>query len=126
MATKKKASGKESRYGDFKGFVNFTLSKTDKENIRSSIADGINPMPLLHDLLESGYSVKFQWDSYADCPTVMLFASESKDDNKGWATSCRHSDLEVALHGLLYQHYQLSGPDCQWPIPTGINSEYDW
>lgn len=126
MAKKDPKRGGSGGNGGFHGFVNFSLGRTDKENIRNMVDDGIDPLPALQEVVEAGYSIKVGWDDYSSCLSAMLFGTTCKNGNAGWGMSCRHTDLAVALLGLLYQHRELSGEDNEWPKPSDIASEHDW
>lgn len=126
MAKKKAASRSSGQNGTWHGFVRIYLGEVDKKHIVDSHESGGNVLLDMSELLEMGYSFKIAWDSYSNCPTVMMFGGEDSGENAGWGMSARHSDLGRAVHALLYQHRTFSDENGVWLKPTDINSENDW
>ena len=126
MATKRKRRSGDNGKPEWQGFINHSLGTTDKENIKGMVASGQADLLVVQELTEAGYSFKIQHDAYSGCVSVIMFGGADSGENAGWAMSCRHTDLNVAMAGILYQHFDLSGDNDVWPKPTDITSEHDW
>jgi hypothetical protein len=108
------------------GFINYSLGKTDKEKIKMSMDTPDELLAELQKHVEGGLNLKVSWDDYSDCVSAMFIGSEKAGGDAGWGVSCRHTDVYVALAGLLYMRRTFTGEDGAWLKPSEIGSEYDW
>lgn len=126
MPSKSGQSRRKNAEWEWKGFVNFSLGNTDKKNVKKR-ADSLSALLYeLYDVLEEGYEVKLSYDDKSSCASVMVIGKQCPEFNRGWAMSCRHSDLGIAIAGVLYQHSDLSGDSHEWPKPTDEGGEFNW
>lgn len=111
---------------EWKGFLNYSLDKTDRAQIRDLIKDGINVWLWLQELIEEGFEVKLAYDFYSECFSVMVNCIDPAHPDAGYAVSARHNDLQVAAHTMMYFRTTFVSEDGAWLRPNEMTSEFDW
>ncbi len=109
----------------FDGFVNFYLTKTDKDAIGEHVFTAQGCLDFVNEMLEAGYAFKVAYDDYSDCPAVMMIGERTKVFNKGKIMSARHADLLKAFTILYYQHVHLSQSE-DWDKEEAKPFDFDW
>lgn len=89
---------------DWKGYVNWSPSTSDKESVVRLFESGKWRMDdALAQFVESGYSVAFGWDKVGKCIRLSITGKDRPCPNIGYTLSIRGSTPERCL-GLAY-HY---------------------
>ena len=106
---KQQSTSKEAGKHPFVKFVNFYLTKADKEKIAKAAADAEDVLSQMSALIEEGYAFKVSWDGYSDCFQALMIGETTVGYNQGYIQTGRHTDLTRCLAIVLYQHYEFSG-----------------
>jgi len=97
--------------GEWKGFVDASLSDADREEIREKETDLDALFMDLVEVLQTGHKVSFT--KKADKPSFVCTFTGYGDDckNAGWALSSYAPNLLAAMKVNLYKHFSLASGD---------------
>lgn len=127
MARQKKtvSSKKENGKPPWEGFVNWEPNSADKKAIKEMPAEFSVLPTLIHELVDKGYRVSFDWDYRSDCWMVMVQGTTYTCANPGRALSQRHSDMMIAVNSL--HHFCAVVTDWQsWLTEDWEEMRFDW
>ncbi|AXH78686.1 MAG: hypothetical protein [Circular genetic element sp.] len=120
---KKGSSGNDNGW---KGFLNYSLGKTDKKKIREMCNDSMDYIGHMSEWLENGYSIKIVWDKVSDCPCVILIGLPESKGDAGYAVSMRHSDIPMAIAGMVYMRMTFVDESNQWIVEDADGKDNNW
>ena len=122
----KKKSSKSSKKHPFNRFVNFYLTRFDKEEVNKVFSNkDLSLLDWLEEMTEDGYAFKFTYDDYNDCRAVMMIGETTKEFNQGCIMSGRHNNFYKALAIVYYQHTVMSNGE-HWDTVDEELPEHDW
>ena len=109
MTTKKQTPSKTpTKKNPFNKFVNFTLTKTDREAIKNAVLTPEKALEKIEVLVDEGYAFKITYDERSGCTAVMMSGEWTEHFNRGCIMSVRHKDMLTAITAVIYQHSYLS------------------
>lgn len=95
----------------FRGYVNYTPTKEDKESLTLGLADGWNVAEHLESVLLGGYRIGINWDNYNSAYAASLYCQNADSSNAGWTLSARASNPDSALVRVLWLHFHVFRED---------------
>lgn len=126
MSTKSSKKSKAPQKNQFSNFVNFYLTKTDKDAISTWLEknpEGVGEF--ISESIEDGYAFKIAYDYDSECVMVMMIGERTLEVNKGKIMSARHASLPKAIAVLAYQHRYLS-VDGVWEEEDMLFDNNNW
>lgn len=106
-------------------FVNYDLSKSDKETLAKSEISAGDLLREAYALIKEGYKISCSWDDYSDCIQVILIGAGEAVTNHGLMMSSRASSFEKALAACLYKHHKVfEGNWAQQTIGAGRTDDF--
>lgn len=121
---KQQGKGKPVENG-FRGFVNYQLSKDEREALKAEAFDREQFSSQIERLLDVMLTIKFGYDSYNRCFQVTLGHLDPKHADYGIFLSGRGSDPLKALKQALYIHYTVTDGDWSSWLEKPANQEID-
>lgn len=123
--SKKKTTPVKGSKNPFKGFININLTTADKKRIKSALMTVEEVPAFVGDAVEQGYAIKFAYDDYGDCISVMMSGERTATVNKGYIISARHTDIMVALTIINYIHNVMAEQGEWADLAANVNNN-DW
>lgn len=84
------------------------LPQKDLEIVEKMEITHVEINNFLSELIESGFSIKFEWDFYSDCPKLILACYEKGFDNTGYAFSARGADFQHCVSIAMYKYFEVA------------------
>lgn len=88
-------------------FVNYDLTKEDKDALKKLATDIREILPAITSLAKEGYKISVSWDDYSDCVAVFLIGQSETCVNHGFILTARAASIDKALTALLYKHQHV-------------------
>ena len=104
----------------FEGFIDANLTKEDKHAIKANLPDAEAIVAQLSRWTDKGYKFSISFDRNNDCHTASLYGQWKNSNHAGYCLTCRHTDVHVAIAGLIHIASFIFAGD--WP--TADNT--DW
>lgn len=101
---------------DWKGYVNWSATASDKESVVRLFESGKWSMgDAVAQFTESGYSVAFGWDKAGNCNRITVTGKDKPCDNIGYTLSIRASTPDKCL-GLAYHYHWIICGGGDWLV----------
>jgi hypothetical protein len=102
-----KNTAKKGNTGDFRGYVNYELSKAEKEDLKGKDFSLEAFAGYIEAMNADSYTVKFAYDYYNRCFQCVLGVNDPKHENYGIFLSGRGSSPTKALKQAMYIHHTI-------------------
>jgi len=105
---------KEYSPAPFKGFINYTLTDTEKSQLKAAGVDHDRLWDATEGLMEADWHVKFRYDYYNHAYQVSLTCNDAKSPDIGWFLVGRGSTPMKALRQALYIGEAINWKLAEW------------
>jgi len=92
-------------------FINYTLSKEQKDELKTTELTLEYADDILTKLTEGNYKVTFSYDDFAECFAAHVVPKGSEHKNAGFILAGRGSTPLKALKQAAYMHWQIFDED---------------
>ena len=114
----------EASSSNWKGYVNWNITESQKEHVKEYAKSSTFDVPdLILRFIEEGYAVGFSWDGTSKCMRMTVTGKTAPCPNIGWALSLRHADV-TRLVAMAAVYVFVMYPNMAWPVNP--LSELDW
>jgi len=107
----KRTEGQRSTRGrakaDWKGYVNLTLTDSDKQRFTEATINEGDTFHAVSRLVEAGYKVSVGYDDYNDAFVGSIYGVYADMDNGGWCLTIRGKSAISALQRAIYVHFSI-------------------
>lgn len=107
-------------YGNF-SFIEYSLTKEDKDKLQLLIADGKIDEWLVFDVVESGYKFSLNCDKKSGAYLAAFSCNTADAPNYGLILTGRGRTAASATIALLYRHIHLC-PNGEWAALSGSDN----
>lgn len=87
-----------------KQFINYTLTETDKEQLKALTLDDKRIFDMLQEATSQGYEIKLAYNNKLKTFSATLFTTQYTPDNAGLALSGLGRTIKGATASALYKH----------------------
>lgn len=108
---------------DFKGFVNYVLSKEDKVTYTDWEVDDHDLFLLIAGDNQTGYKLGMSFNAQNDTFVATYMCNDSTSPNAGYMLSAFAPDWYNALKTLCFKHNVILG--CVWKVDT-LKDQQNW
>lgn len=109
----------------WKGFMNLSLNKQEKKEIKDNLIAEETGFEFLMNATTEGYKLSISYSIPEDVYTVSLTGQYRRRPNAGLTLSMRHRDLIVAVSGIAWCVAE-SGESGDWEERFGEMNQDDW
>lgn len=95
---------------EWRGYVNFEMSADQAKSAKIflSLETGFLSSAM-QEIIEDGYSIKINWSKYRKGVSAGLYCQNPELPNAGYCLTQHSNDAFLALHKVLYVHFQILG-----------------
>lgn len=111
MATSNKKPPSQNNVFQPAKFINYSLSKEQKDEIKSTALTLEYADDILSKLAEANYKITFSYDDFAECFAAHIVPKGSQHKNAGFILAGRGSTPLKALKQAAYMHWQIFDED---------------
>jgi hypothetical protein len=104
MTSKSRGNKLDTKSPDFKGFVNYSLRDSDKEDAKKWLNE-IDVEAVLGKMIDNGYKASLSSDARSGRYLASLSIKEG--ENAGWILTARGSTPFTALGRVIYLHVRV-------------------
>lgn len=120
-----KSPGRSPQKAEWTGFINVYLTATEKKKIKTNPLPDMALVEFMNNVTETGYKLSITYAEKGGFHTATLYGQWQGMANAGYAMSCRHSDMVIALTAL--EHcYETAGENGSWAERFTTAGDNDW